>query len=170
MFYPKGINMEYFPHPALVVRDSKTHGLGVYTREALPAGTIIERCPILESMVRRTPEHPRSAMDRYTFFCWAPYPDIGFMPAGFGTMYNDAGRCCNVRHSLDMDKRCLTFSTTRDIDAGQELLMDYKQNSRPEILCGLVETDKHGQAEGAPQIDSCPTSTLDESAQGWSTR
>ena len=75
--------MEYGPHPALVVRSSKTHGLGVYTREALPAGTVVERCAILESMVRRTPEHPRSAMDRYTFFCWKPYPDIGFMPAGF---------------------------------------------------------------------------------------
>ena len=99
--------MEYGPHPALVVRSSKTHGLGVYTRDALPAGTVVERCAILESMVRRTPEHPRSAMDRYTFFCWKPYPDIGFMPSGFGTMYNDAGRCCNVVHTLDMDRRCL---------------------------------------------------------------
>ena len=29
-------------------------------------------------------------MDRYTFFSWKSYPDIGFMPAGVGTMYNDA--------------------------------------------------------------------------------
>ena len=162
--------MEYCPHPALVVRDSKTHGLGVYTREALPAGTVVERCAVLESMVRRTPEHPRSAMDRYTFFCWKPYPDIGFMPAGFGTMYNDAGRCCNVVHSLNMDRRCLTFTALRDIEADEELLMDYKQDSRPKILCTELTNEQHGQAEGAPQIDCCPTSTLDESAQGWSTR
>ena len=158
--------MEYRPHPALVVRSSKTHGLGVYTREALPAGTVVERCAILESMVRRTPEHPRSAMDRYTFFSWKPYPDIGFMPAGFGTMYNDAGRCCNVVHSLDMDRRCLTFTTVRDLEAGEELLMDYAQDSRPTILCGSSKDAQHGKEKGAPQIDGSPTSAFDEGAQG----
>lgn len=162
--------MEYGPHPALVVRSSKTHGLGVYTREALPAGTVVERCAILESMVRRTPEHPRSAMDRYTFFSWKPYPDIGFMPAGFGTMYNDAGRCCNVVHSLDMDRRCLTFTTVRDIEAGEELLMDYAQDSRPTILCEGLKGAQHGKEEGTPETHGGPTSALDESAQGWSTR
>ena len=47
IFYPAERNMEYGPHPALVVRNSNTHGLGVYTREALPAGTVVERCAIL---------------------------------------------------------------------------------------------------------------------------
>jgi hypothetical protein len=69
-----------------------------------------------------------------------------------------------------MDRRCLTFTTVRDLEAGEELMMDYAQDSRSKILCCESTKEQHGQAEGAPQVDGCPTSTFDESAQGWSTR
>ena len=162
--------MEYGPHPALVVRASSTHGLGVFAKYSIRAGTVIERCAILESMVLRTPTRPRSDLDRYLFYNWEGYANIGYMPSGFGTMYNDAGRCCNVTHHLDMNNRCLTFVAVRDIEVDEELLMDYKQDSRPKIICGDDQTVGHGKEESTPKIDCCPTSTLDESAQGWCTR
>ena len=69
-----------------------------------------------------------------------------------------------------MDRRCLTFTTVRDLEAGEELLMDYKQDSRPTILCGISKDAQHDQAEGTFETYGGPTSTLDESAQGWGTR
>ena len=160
------IEMEYCPHPALVVLDSKTHGLGVFTRECIPAGTVVERCAILESMVMRTRERPRSAMDRYTFFSWEAHPGIGFMPAGFGTMYNDGKRCCNVVHTLDMDTRCLTFTAIRDIGEGEELLMDYEQQTRAQIISGDSVNTQHGKEESTLEAHGGPASAPDESTFG----
>ena len=94
-----------------------------------------EHCAVLETLVRLTPQQPQAQMMRYMYTGWKEYPDICFMPAGFGTMYNNGERCCNVRWELDMDNRCLSFHAIRDIAAGEELLMDYNQMRRPKILC-----------------------------------
>ena len=127
--------MEYAPLPCIRVRASPTHGLGVFTDEPIAADTVVERCAVLETLVRLTPQQPQAQMMRYMYTGWKEYPDICFMPAGIGTMYNNGERCCNVRWELDMDNRCLSFHAIRDIAAGEELLMDYNQMRRPKILC-----------------------------------
>eukprot|EP01043_Picozoa_sp_COSAG02_P098849 COSAG02_NODE_34981_length_475_cov_1.329787_1_plen_88_part_01 len=57
---------------------------------------------------------------------WKDYPTVGILPSGFGSMYTDGGRCCNVVYTLDMDRRCMTFVALRDIEEGEELLIDYQ--------------------------------------------
>ena len=42
--------MQYAPLPCLAVRESPAHGLGVFTSEAIPAGTVVERAAVLESL------------------------------------------------------------------------------------------------------------------------
>ena len=75
------------------------------------------------------------AFQRYLYFAWKDYPTVGVLPGGFGSMYNDGGRCCNVVYTLDMDRRCMTFVALRDIEEGEELLIDYQAMTRPELKC-----------------------------------
>ena len=109
--------MEYAPLPCLAVKQSPAHGLGVFTREAIAAGTVVERAAVLESLLDK--RQARCGMEWYCYGSWAPFPHVFFMPAGFGTMYNDAQRCSNVVHALNMDQRCLTFTALRDIEVGE---------------------------------------------------
>lgn len=124
--------MQYAPLPCLAVRESPAHGLGVFTSEAIPAGTVVERAAVLESLLDK--RLPQCGMERYCYGSWEAFPHVFFMPSGFGTMYNDAQRCCNTFHTLDMNTRCLTFTTLRDVEAGEELFIDYGQNRRTDIL------------------------------------
>lgn len=126
--------MEYRPHPDVCVRPSATHGLGVYAAAAIPADTVLERCAVLQDMYMR--DRQRScAFQRYLYFAWKDHPTVGIMPSGFGSMYNDGGRCCNVVYTVDMDRRCMTFVALRDIDEDEELLIDYQAMTRPELKC-----------------------------------
>ena len=160
--------MEYFPLPALHVRSSPKHGLGVFTREPLAADAVVERCAVLESMVRSVRGRPAPQMVRYMYRGWKQFPDVSFMPAGFGTMYNNGERCCNVRWELDMNSRCLSFHAIRDIEAGEELTIDYRQMHRPDILQSM-ETD-HGPTQeeegGSFEVDQGAAPCSDPRPEG----
>ena len=129
--------MEYRPHADICVRKSKKHGLGVFARSPIRADSVVETCAILESMYRRQPGRP-CAFQRYLYFAWDDHPNVGFMPSGFGTMYNDGGRCRNVVYELDMNARCMTFRAIRGIEVGEELVIDYKQMTREELKCEFL--------------------------------
>ena len=128
--------MEYRVHADVCVRQSKTHGLGVFARAPVKADSVIETCAVLENMYRRTPGHP-CAFRRYLYYAWEEHPDVGFMPSGLGTMYNDGGRCCNVMYELDMNTRCMTFRALRGIEPDEELTIDYRAMTRPELKCSF---------------------------------
>ena len=94
----------------------------------------MERSAVLESLIDR--RHVTCGMERYMYASWTQFPHIYIMPSGFGTMYNDAGRCANVRHELDMNQRLMSFVAVRDIEPGEELRIDYRQTTRQDILRG----------------------------------
>ena len=125
--------MEFGPLASVCVRQSDTHGLGVFATAAIEADTVVEHAPVLDTMVRMTRRRPYPDMHRYSY-TWPAHPYVQFMAAGFATMYNDGHRCCNVRWELDMDCRRLSFYAIRDIEPGEELTIDYHQCSRPDIL------------------------------------
>eukprot|EP01043_Picozoa_sp_COSAG02_P064976 COSAG02_NODE_9663_length_2148_cov_3.258122_2_plen_122_part_00 len=107
--------MEYSVLPQLHVKQSETHGLGVFAREKIAADTVIERSAVLQSMYRRTSGRP-CAFAKYLYYGWEDYPDVGMIVTGYGSMYNDAGMCCNVVWDLDINNRCMTYTAIRDIE------------------------------------------------------
>ena len=56
--------MEYRVHADVCVRESKTHGLGVFARSPVKVDSVIETCAVLENMYRHTPGQP-CAFRRY---------------------------------------------------------------------------------------------------------
>ena len=131
-------NIAHFgPLVDICVKESDTHGLGVFARGKIEADTVIERCAVLASMYQRTPGRP-CAFSRYLYYAWADFPTVGFIPSGFGTMYNDGGMCCNVVYEVDMNSRCLSFTVIKDIEPGEELVIDYKQLTREPLKCSFI--------------------------------
>ena len=76
--------------PQVHVKQSETHGLGVFARDKIDADTVIERSAVLQSMYRRTSGRP-CAFAKYLYYGWEEYPDIGMIVTGYGSMYNDGG-------------------------------------------------------------------------------
>ena len=129
--------MEYSIVPQLHVKPSASHGLGVFARDKIDADTVIERSAVLEDMYRRIPGHC-CAFSRYLYYAWQEFPNIGLIVTGYGSMYNDGGMCCNVVWELDINNRCMTYTAIRDIEPGEELVIDYKQMTREPLKCTFI--------------------------------
>ncbi|MCC5830564.1 MAG: SET domain-containing protein-lysine N-methyltransferase [Phycisphaeraceae bacterium] len=108
-------------HPGLEIRRSPLHGLGVFTAEPIPAGHIIEQSPCLP--LEQGWEKMPTVLNHY-LFAW-PYEGDG-RAVGFGiaSLFNH-GQPPNVTWATLTKTQRLEFRAARDIQPGEELLIDY---------------------------------------------
>jgi SET domain-containing protein len=100
----------------------------VFACERIPAGSLIEECPVIE-----IPEEELVALMPTTlgdyFFQWGPERLQGALALGYGSLYN---------HSYDpsagyvrkLESRTIQFLALRDIEVGEEITVNY--NGSPE--------------------------------------
>ncbi len=110
----------------IVYRSIPGKGRGVVATEAIAAGEIVERSPVLPISME-TSERP-GLLD-YAFAWGEDVP--GFAPGkecaiglGFLGLYNHA-RPSNVRLLRHYDESEMSVQALRDIEAGEELTIDY---------------------------------------------
>lgn len=108
-------------HPAVQVRPSSIHGLGVFATALIPAGTVIEVAPCLP--LEQGWEKLPTILNHY-LFAW-PFDGTG-RAVGFGwaSMFNHSPTP-NVGWQTHTDRKCLEFFSLQEIEADQELLIDY---------------------------------------------
>lgn len=107
-------------HPYLVVKKSGIHGLGIFSSEPIPGGTVIEKSGIL-------PIGPpgEGILPDYRFGWpigekWTEY----VVCLGFGSYYNHSKEP-NAYWTGNKKNRLLVFITLRDILPGEEILVSY---------------------------------------------
>ena len=118
--------------PYLAVCDSPGKGRGVFTTRDLPKGALIERTPVLI-----VPEHHRPLADKTLLFgyllLWEPdrpqeelYEGTGraAIALGITSLINHSDRP-NARIRPRIEAQEIELRATRDIDAGEEILIDY---------------------------------------------
>ena len=113
---------------ALRVGETLHAGRGVFACERIPAGSLIEECPVLESPEEDLVALMPTALGDY-FFQWGPTRQQGALALGYGSLYN---------HSYDpsagyvrkLESRTIQFLALRDIEAGEEITVNY--NGSPE--------------------------------------
>ncbi|HEX9462590.1 MAG TPA: SET domain-containing protein-lysine N-methyltransferase [Alphaproteobacteria bacterium] len=118
--------------PYLAVVDIEHKGRGVITTRALPKGALIERAPVLI-----IPEHHRPLADKTAIFDYAliwehktSQPDL---QTGVGRTAIALGLASLVNHSdrpnatlrRRIDAQEIELRATRDIEAGEEIVIDY---------------------------------------------
>ena len=94
------------------------HGRGVFAARAFAKGDSVESCPTLE-----LPEDSVTGLlGDYVFGSGEGEHEV-ILLLGYGMLYNHSYEA-NCEYVQD-GPRVITFVTTRDVDAGEELTIDY---------------------------------------------
>lgn len=118
------------PSPKIEVRRSPVHGLGVFAKEKILAGELIEESKLLQLGHRRNMQHDAVLGD----YVWGnrncdcmecrTYGVKQYLALGFGSLYNHADKP-NTRTRLDFQQELITFTANEDIEAGSEIFTHY---------------------------------------------
>jgi len=127
-----------FHNNKIEVRDSSIHGRGVFAKEDIKSGEILEECHYIVVDDGNSHDMPLYKWRRLTDsniqiderkFQWPKGEDFEkyTIPFGFGTIYNsvlnEEERSVNWENDLDRD--IYRFFTTRDVKKDEELLLYY---------------------------------------------
>lgn len=98
-------------------------GKGVFTRKPIPANTLIEVAPVivLDARDRKQVEETKLY---YYIFEWGEDTSQGVVALGYVSMYNHESPS-NCEYEMDYDEETISIRTMRDIDAGEELTINY---------------------------------------------
>ena len=107
-----------FAHSDLIeVRNSPNKGRGVFARQAIKKGSIIEKVPIL---IVTWDEIADSESADYVFVYSATKSSIAL---GYGSIYNHSFNP-NARYD-DVGQKQKVFSAIKDIEMGEEIMVNY---------------------------------------------
>ena len=113
--------------PAVYIRDTGTaRGRGVFAARAFKQGDVVEACPVVTFVPLPGRQLPPDI--RKIVFAWgrllgldSPRPAIAL---GYGSMYNHSNPA-GLRCQADAANSILRFIALRDIDADEELTINY---------------------------------------------
>jgi uncharacterized protein len=116
--------------PTLYISASKIAGRGVFSTEAIPAGSVIEICPVL--ILPPDQLHSLQSTDLYDYyFQWGEGENSRALALGYGSLYNHS-YSPNARYYTDFDSDTLDVIALLDITAGEEITFNY--NGEPDDL------------------------------------
>ncbi|MFT4023933.1 MAG: SET domain-containing protein [Flavihumibacter sp.] len=109
--------------PCLVIAPTASMGRGVYTTAFIAAGTVVEQSPVIVM-----PAADRVHLDQTTLhdyiFEWGHDRTACCMALGYIPVYNHA-YCSNCEYEMDFDEARMKVTAMRDIEAGEELFINY---------------------------------------------
>jgi SET domain-containing protein len=109
--------------PYLYVNKTKEKGRGVFTKEAIPAGTQIEISPVLVLSGSDTTIVDKTKLHNYIFL-WGVRETRSCIALGFCSIYNHAYEP-NCEYEMDFDAETMAIKTRRAIKKGEELSINY---------------------------------------------
>ncbi|MBB4079354.1 SET domain-containing protein [Lewinella aquimaris] len=116
--------------PFLYLKPSERGGRGVFTAENIGEGTIVEFAPVIVLSAEERKVIHRTGLHDY-YFVWEG--EGAALALGYGSLYNHSSTP-NLDYEMDYDFHQIRFSALRDIDAGEELLINYMAGDEREGL------------------------------------
>ena len=108
------------PRPRITIGSSPIHGRGVFATEAIPAGDVIEVCPVL-----RIPADQRHLIDETLIYeYYFDWDRDAALALGLGSLYNHSGTP-NAEYLKDTANDIVTVRAIATIDAGDEIVFSY---------------------------------------------
>jgi SET domain-containing protein len=107
----------------IYVEESLVHGRGVFSSDRIKKGELLEECHFIK--VPPDFEYPQILNDY--FFSWPKGEIDGIVIClGYGSIFNHSEESYNADWNTDKSKNKIIFFTTRDIDPGEEIFINYK--------------------------------------------
>jgi len=103
--------------PLIEVKRIKGKGRGVFAKQFIPAGTVIERVPVLVFPM----DNPLA--DRLSDYVFMWGRGTVALALGYGSLYNHS-YTPNARYD-DIRQQSKEFTAIRDIEAGEEITVNY---------------------------------------------
>lgn len=107
----------------LYVGTTKKMGRGVFTEEAIPAGTLIELSPVIVMSGKNRADLDKTLLHDYIFE-WGKKLDQCAMALGLVSVYNHSYKA-NCQYGMYYSQHAISIITVRDIKAGEELFINY---------------------------------------------
>jgi SET domain-containing protein len=112
--------------PYLYIDDVPGMGRGVFTRERIPGGTIVELSPVIVMNGSDRVHLDKTLLHDYIFE-WGKQKDQCCMALGFIPMYNHS-YASNCEYFMDFDDDTIFVKTVSAVEAGEELTINYNGN------------------------------------------
>ncbi|HJS55353.1 MAG TPA: SET domain-containing protein [Chitinophagaceae bacterium] len=110
-------------YPALYIDESSEKGRGVFTKQPIPANTIIEVSPVIVMSSEERKLLDQTLLHDYIFE-WGPDNRQCCMALGFVAVYNHSYRS-NCEYEMDFENEIIKIKTIRVVEAGEELYINY---------------------------------------------
>ena len=120
-------------HNGLYIDVSEERGRGVFTRQPLVQGEVIEVSPVLVLSKEEMREVEKTRLHDYIFE-WGEDKDHCCVAWGYLSMYNHA-EPPNCTYEMDYEEGTIAIRTLRAIEAGEELFISYlpEEGNKPPI-------------------------------------
>src|SRR3989339_950402 len=112
----------------LYYKKVKDKGRGVFSKNKITKGTIIEVCPVIPLSKKELKFIEKTRLDKY-YYCWGKGFKEGSLPLGFGLLYNHSYHS-NANYKFDLKKQTITYFAVKNIPANEEITVNY--NSSPD--------------------------------------
>ena len=109
--------------PYLFIDKSNDRGRGVFTRERIPAGTVIEISPVIVMSMEDRQHLDKTLLHDYIFE-WGKLKDRCCMALGLIPIYNHNYKS-NCEYFMDFEEESIFVKTVRIIEKGEELTINY---------------------------------------------
>ena len=109
--------------PYLFVNVTAEKGRGVFTRERIPANTVVEMAPVIV-MESKDREHLDKTLLHDYIFEWGKEKNKCAMALGLIPIYNHSYKS-NCEYFMDFEDDSIMVKTVRVIENGEELTINY---------------------------------------------
>jgi len=107
-------------------------GRGVFTKQSIPANTIIEISPVIVMNAEERKLLDQTLLHDYIFE-WGPGSDQCCMALGYVAVYNHSYKS-NCEYEMDFEAAVIKIKTVRNVQPGEELFINYNgdwNNAKP---------------------------------------
>lgn len=117
---------------------SPTLGIrGLIATEGIAKNRVIERCPAVT--FRKNPEVIEQTIFDHYVFDWDETHEA--LALGYGSLCNHS-YTPNVMVDFDIESKLVVFTALKDITIGEELVINYNDDSEEPIDAGYLEFDR----------------------------
>ena len=125
----KAIN---FISASIIIKKTGRKGRGVFTRDTLETGTVVEIAPVIVMSKQDRVLIDQTLLHDYIFE-WGASQQECCMSLGYVPLYNHSFQA-NCNYEMHFNRETITITTNREIKAGEELFINYNgdwDNKKP---------------------------------------
>ena len=109
--------------PSIYIASTRSMSRGVFTSQAIEAGTLVEEAPVLVMSDEEREWLDKTLLHDYIFE-WGDSKEQCCMALGYVPIYNHSYRS-NCEYEMDYEQILIRIKAVRNIGAGEELFINY---------------------------------------------